>query len=81
TRELCDVLMQKNPNVLKAAKDTFKRTADMPWDLSEDYIIAKMEQLFHLDKMKGRNTGIKQFLDDKTLRPGLGTYDKTREIS
>jgi len=81
TRELCDVLLQKNTNVLKAAKDTYKRTAGMPWDLSEDYIIAKMEQLFHLDKMKGRNTGIKQFLDDKTLRPGLGTYDRSKEIS
>jgi hypothetical protein len=31
--------------------------------------------------MKGRNSGIKQFLDEKTLKPGLGTYDRKREIT
>ena len=27
----------------------------------------------------GRKEGIKQFLDDKTYKPGLGAYDKSRQ--
>jgi trans-feruloyl-CoA hydratase/vanillin synthase len=29
-----------------------------------------------LDKSEGRKEGIKQFIDDKTYRPGLGAYKK-----
>lgn len=74
TRELCDNLLEKNPVVLKAAKDTFKRTKALPWDLSDDYIYAKLEQMLLLDKTAGRTKGMKQFLDDKTIRPGLQAY-------
>ena len=31
-----------------------------------------------LDKTKGRDEGLKQFLDDKTYQPGLGAYKRTR---
>src|SRR5215813_13156759 len=37
-REICDRLLEKNPVTLKAAKDTFKRVRNMPWDVSDDYI-------------------------------------------
>ncbi len=73
-RALCDNLLEKNPVVLKAAKDTYKRVRDLPWDLSDDYIYAKLEQMLHLDKSSGRLKGMKQFLDDKTLKPGLQAY-------
>jgi trans-feruloyl-CoA hydratase/vanillin synthase len=73
-RALCDNLLEKNPVVLKAAKDTFKRARDLPWDLSDDYIYAKLEQMLHLDKSGGRAKGLKQFLDDKTIKPGLQAY-------
>jgi len=29
-----------------------------------------------LDKSHGRDEGLKQFLDDKSYRPGLGAYKK-----
>ena len=74
TRALCDVLLEKNPTVLKAAKDTYKRSKSLPWDLSDDYIYAKLEQMLLIDESKGREKGMKQFLDDKTLKPGLQTY-------
>lgn len=78
TRELCDILLEKNPVTLKAAKDAFKRVGSMPWDTSDDYLYAKTEQMLYLDKA-GRDEGLKQFLDDKTYRPGLGAYkDKRR---
>jgi trans-feruloyl-CoA hydratase/vanillin synthase len=75
-RKICDSLLEKNPVTLKAAKDTFKRVRSMPWDVADDYIYAKLEQMLFLDKSGGRNEGLKQFLDDKSYRPGLGPYKR-----
>jgi len=67
-------LLEKNPVVLRAAKVGFKHARDLSWDQAEDYLYAKLEQSQFLDAERGRETGLKQFLDDKTYRPGLGTY-------
>ena len=75
-RKICDSLLEKNPVTLKAAKDTFKRVRSMPWEVADDYIYAKLEQMLLLDKSGGRNEGLKQFLDDKSYRPGLGAYKR-----
>lgn len=75
-RAICAILLEKNPVVLKAAKDTFKRVRNLPWDLADDYIYAKLEQMLFLDKTGGRDEGLKQFLDDKAYRPGLGAYKR-----
>jgi len=75
-RAISAVLLEKNPVVLKAAKDTFKRVRNLPWDLADDYIYAKLEQMLFLDKTRGRDEGLKQFLDDKAYRPGLGAYKR-----
>ena len=75
TRELCDVLLEKDPHVLKAAKDAFKRVQGLPWDLAEDYLVSKQEQLLSFAG-HAREEGFKQFLDEKTYKPGLGGYKK-----
>jgi trans-feruloyl-CoA hydratase/vanillin synthase len=75
-RAICASLLEKNPVVLKAAKDTFKRVRNMPWEQADDYIYAKLEQMLFLDKSNGRAEGLKQFLDDKSYRPGLGAYKR-----
>ncbi len=75
TRELADLLLQKNPAVLKAAKDAFKRTRDLSWEASEDYLTSKQEQLWLIEG-QARQEGMKQFLDDKSFRPGLGPYKR-----
>jgi len=67
-------LLEKNPVVLRAAKVGFKHARDLSWDQAEDYLYAKLEQSQFLDAERGRETGLKQFLDDKTYRPGLGAY-------
>lgn len=72
--DIAQVLLEKNPVTLKAAKDTFKRVRNMPWDVADDYIYAKLEQMLMLDKSNGRSEGLRQFLDDKSYRPGLGAY-------
>lgn len=77
-RALCATLQAKNAVTLKAAKDTFKRVRSMPWDDSNDYIYAKFEQMRYLDPSHGRDKGLKQFLEDKTYRPGLSAYDKNK---
>ena len=30
------------------------------------------------DKTEGRKEGMRQFLDDKSYKPGLGAYDKSK---
>ena len=75
-RQIADSLLEKNPQTLKAAKDAVKRVAEMTVDASEDYLVVRQEALNYLDKSEGRKQGIKQFIDDKTYRPGLGAYRK-----
>ena len=74
TRALAKTLLGKNPTVLRQAKNTFKRIGVMDWDLAEDYLSAKAEQTAAQDPEKGRNKGMTQFLDEKSIRPGLQTY-------
>lgn len=78
-RELADCLLEKNPATLKAAKDAFKRVVEMPFDAAEDYLVVRQEPLNFLDKTEGRKEGIRQFIDDKTYRPGLQSYDRAKQ--
>jgi trans-feruloyl-CoA hydratase/vanillin synthase len=75
-RQIADSLLEKNAHTLKAAKDAIKRVAEMTVDASEDYLVVRQEALNYLDKSEGRKQGLKQFIDDKTYRPGLGAYKK-----
>lgn len=74
TRALAKVLLDKNPTVLRQAKNAFKRIGAMDWDLAEDYLGAKAEQTAAQDPEKGRQKGMSQFLDEKSIRPGLQGY-------
>jgi trans-feruloyl-CoA hydratase/vanillin synthase len=74
TRALAMTLLGKNPTVLRQAKNAFKRIGVMDWDLAEDYLGAKAEQTAAQDPEKGRDKGMTQFLDEKSIRPGLQAY-------
>lgn len=74
TRELAKILLSKNPTVLRQAKNAFKRIEVMDWDLAEDYLAAKAEQTAAQDPEGGRKKGMTQFLDEKSIRPGLENY-------
>jgi trans-feruloyl-CoA hydratase/vanillin synthase len=74
TVELAKVLLEKNPTALKAAKHAYRRVLEMTWEDAEDYLAAKLDQSILHDPEKGRAKGMKQFLDEKTYRPGLGAY-------
>ena len=70
-------LLAKNPVVLRAAKLGFKHAQTMSWDTAEDYLYAKLEQSQFLDAEHGREQGLEQFLDEKSIRPGLETYRRS----
>lgn len=76
--ELANVLLQKNPVALKAAKDAVRRVKDMTYDDAEDYLIRAQEAANFHDKTEGRKEGIRQFIDEKSYKPGLAAYDKSR---
>jgi feruloyl-CoA hydratase/lyase len=75
-RKLARTLLEKNPVVLSAAKRAYKHVRDMSWEDAADYLAAKMDQVSFLDKADGRGQGMKQFLDEKSFKPGLGAYKK-----
>jgi trans-feruloyl-CoA hydratase/vanillin synthase len=76
--EVAGKLLKKNWHTLKATKDAMRRVREMTYQNAEDYLIRAQEGLNWHDKSDGRHVAMKQFLDDKTFKPGLGTYDKSK---
>jgi trans-feruloyl-CoA hydratase/vanillin synthase len=75
--QLAQVLLSKNPTALKATKDAVRRVKEMTYDNAEDYLIRAQEAANSYDD-EGRKEGIKQFIDDKTYKPGLGAYNRSK---
>jgi len=75
--EIAGVLLKKNPTALKATKDAVRRVMEMTYENAEDYLIRAQEAADSFDK-EGRQEGIRQFIDEKSYKPGLGAYDKDR---
>ena len=73
---LAQDLLDKNPVVLRAAKNGFKRCRELTWEQNEDYLYAKLDQAQLRDPEHGRAQGLKQFLDDKSIKPGLQAYKR-----
>jgi len=76
--EVANVLLEKNPVALKATKDAVRRVIEMTYDNAEDFLIRAQEAANSFDN-DGRKEGIRQFIDDKSYKPGLGAYDKTKQ--
>jgi feruloyl-CoA hydratase/lyase len=76
TQALAKQLLQKNPVALRAAKNGFKRCRELTWEQAEDYLYAKVDQAVFRDPEKGRAEGLRQFLDAKSIKPGLQTYKR-----
>ena len=74
TTAIAKKLIEKNPNVLRACKTAYHYTREMSWDAAAEYLAAKSDQTKFWDPEKGADKGMKQFLDEKSYRPGLGAY-------
>ncbi|CAH2903504.1 MAG: Trans-feruloyl-CoA hydratase (EC [uncultured Paraburkholderia sp.] len=77
TVALAAKLLEKNPVVLRAAKHGFKRSRELTWEQNEDYLYAKLDQAQLRDPEKGREEGLRQFLDQKSIKPGLQAYKRS----
>jgi trans-feruloyl-CoA hydratase/vanillin synthase len=77
TVALAQRLLKLNPEVIKATKVAVKNVRSVPHEQAADYLQGKSQELRFLDREKGREKGMSQFLDDKSYRPGHGPYSRT----
>lgn len=75
--EVAQALRKKNPVALKATKDAVRRVREMTYDNAEDFLVRAQEAANSFDD--GRKEGMKQFLDEKSYKPGLGAYDLSKQ--
>jgi len=76
--QVAEVLLKKNPVALKATKDAVRRVREMTYENAEDYLIRAQEAANSFDN-QGRKEGIRQFIDEKSYKPGLGEYDLNKQ--
>ena len=74
TLDLVRRLLAKNAQVYKSVKEVMHHIRGMDVEQAGDYLRAKELEMRFLDREQGRAQGMKQFLDDKSYRPGLETY-------
>jgi trans-feruloyl-CoA hydratase/vanillin synthase len=77
-REIADVLKKKDTHALRATKWAMRRVMEMTYDNAEDYLIRAQEALNDFGGWETRKEATKQFLDEKTFKPGLGAFDKSK---
>jgi trans-feruloyl-CoA hydratase/vanillin synthase len=78
TRALAKTLLEKNQTVLRGVKIAMKRVKYMDWEVSADYLYAKMGEALQLGAGENREKAMKAFLDDKTFRPGVEHFKGTK---
>lgn len=71
---IASVLLGKNKDALRGTKWAIRRVREMTFDNSMDYLVRAQEAANLFDN-EGRKEATRQFIDDKTFKPGLGAYD------
>jgi trans-feruloyl-CoA hydratase/vanillin synthase len=74
TMKFARMLMKKNPAALRYTKECIRAVRHMDVQQAADYLNAKSDALRMRDPEKGRAEATRQFLDEKSFRPGLGEY-------
>jgi feruloyl-CoA hydratase/lyase len=69
TIELADKLMKKSPAVLRATKQAIRHVRTMDFGQAYDYLAEKGKAIKTADKEDSYNTGLRQFLDEKSYKP------------
>src|SRR3979411_498323 len=67
--ELAEKLMKKSPAVLRATKQAIRHVRPMDVSQAYDCLAAKGQAIKVSDKEDSYNTGLRQFLDEKTYKP------------
>src|SRR5262249_18624550 len=81
TIKLARKLMEKSPAVLRYTKEAIRAVRFMNEPQAADYLNAKSDALRFVDKENSRSEGMKQFLDDKSYRPGFGAFKRQKAKS
>lgn len=66
---LAQKLMTKSPNALRGTKQAMRNVVSMDTVQALDYLMEKSKAIKVGDKEDSYNTGLRQFLDDKTYKP------------
>jgi len=66
---LAEKLMKKSPAVLRATKHAVRQVRTMDVPQAYDYLAAKGQAIKIADKEDSYNTGLRQFLDEKSYKP------------
>src|SRR5712691_10465064 len=69
TIELAEKLMKKSPAVLRATKQAIRHVRTMDVPQAYDYLAEKGKAIKVADKEDSYNTGLRQFLDEKSYKP------------
>lgn len=77
-REIAEALIKKDGHALRATKWAVRRMTEMTYDNAEDYLIRAQEALHNFGGVEARHEATRQFLDEKTFKPGLGTFDTSK---
>jgi trans-feruloyl-CoA hydratase/vanillin synthase len=78
TMKLARKLMEKSPTVLRYTKEALRAVRFMNEPQAADYLGAKSDALRFADKEDSRTQGMKQFLDEKSYRPGFGPFRREK---
>jgi trans-feruloyl-CoA hydratase/vanillin synthase len=78
TIKLAKKLMEKSPAVLRYTKEALRAVRFMNEPQAADYLNAKSDALRFVDKEDSRSQGMKQFLDEKSYRPGFGAFKRQK---
>jgi len=75
TLKLARKLMTKSPNAVRYTKEAIRAVRRMSVNEADDYLTVKNIACKATDRIPGRDEGMRQFLDEKSYRPGLGQLD------
>ena len=78
TVRLAHKLMEKSPAVLRYTKEALRAVRFMNEPQAADYLNAKSDALRFVDREDSRSQGMRQFLDEKSYRPGFGPFKRAK---
>jgi len=77
--KLAEKLMAKSPAVLRATKHAVRMVRTMDFDQGYDYLAAKGQAIKVGDPQDSYNTGLSQFLDQKSYKPTFQPFKLKKE--
>jgi trans-feruloyl-CoA hydratase/vanillin synthase len=77
-KQVADVLKAKDSQALRATKWALRRVREMTYENAEEYLIRAQEALNQFGGLEARREATRQFLDEKSFKPGLGAFDKSK---